>query len=97
MLEVYESAKSRGDLKANYLEETTVDGRPCVLMERITPDKKNYPYGRLVWALDVEYLVPVYLMALDWGGNLHYEYSLENLIYNVGLIDKKFTPKANNL
>lgn len=97
MLEVYESAKSSGDLKAIFLKETTVDGRPCLLMERITPDKKNYLYRRLVWALDVEYLVPVYLTALDWDGNLYFEYSLENLIYNVGLSDKKFTAKANNL
>lgn len=97
MLEIYEFAKSRGDLIARFLEETTVDGRPCLLMERITPDKKEYPYERLVWALDIEYLVPVYLMALDWGGNLYFEYSFESLIYNVGLSDKKFTAKANDL
>lgn len=97
MLDIYESARTRGDLKINFLDEMTVDRRPCLLMERITPDKKNYPYGRLVWALDMEYLVPVYLMAFDWRGNLHYEYTLENLSYNVGLSNDKFTPRANGL
>lgn len=97
MLQTYELAAKQGELKADFLGEMTVDGRPCLLMERITPQKQGYSYARLKWAFDPEYLVPTWLKAWDWKGNLYFEYTLKDLKYNVGLTDKEFTPEANGL
>jgi Protein of unknown function (DUF1571) len=97
ILEAYEKAKERGDLTANFLGETTVDKRPCLLLERLFPEKKIYPYARLVMAIDMEYLVPVHLKASDWKGNLYFDYLFEDLRFNAGLGEESFTPKANGL
>ena len=97
ILEAYKKAKERGDLTANFLGETTVDKRPCLLMERLFPEKKIYRYERLVMAIDLEYLVPVHLEASDWQGNLYFVYLFEDLRFNVGLGEESFTPKANGL
>lgn len=97
IVEAYEKAKERGDLTTNFLGETTVDERPCLLMERLFPRKKIYPCARLVMAIDLEYLVPVHIEASDLQGNLCFEYVFEDLRFNVGLGGESFTPKANGL
>lgn len=97
ILRDYQLAKTNGDLKAAYLGEKVIDARPCALIERIFPEKEIYRYRRLVTAIDREYLVPVYMEATLWNGDLHSRYIFEGLRFNVGLEDKSFTRKANNL
>jgi hypothetical protein len=97
MLKVYEEAKENGDLTTKYLGLSIVDGRKCVKMERILPEKKEYPHARIIVQIDVSYLVPVELECYDWEGRLVSRYGYKDLKFNVGLKDKDFTPKANGL
>lgn len=97
LLSVYEIAQMNGDLKSNYLGETQVDGRPCVVIERLLPPKPEYPCARMVVAIDVEYVVPAQITSYDWQGNLLAQYTYLNVAFNVGMNDQIFTPAANSL
>ena len=97
LLEVYERAQKRDDLKIKYRGPTQIDGRPCIAMERILPPHKGYPYARMVMEFDVEYLLPVCISMYDWQDRLLGRYFYLNLKFNTGLTNAKFTPKAHDM
>ena len=96
LVELYETAQKRGDLKTRSLGETKVDGRPCIALERILP-KDKYPYPRTVVEIDVEYLLPVKVSMYDGQNQLIGNYIFLNLKFNTGLTNDRFTPKACKL
>ncbi|MFC1783257.1 DUF1571 domain-containing protein [Planctomycetota bacterium] len=97
LLEVYELAQKRGDLKIIYRGPTTIDGRPCIAMERILPPDKGYPAARMIMEFDQEYLLPVSITHYDWQNNLLGRYVFLNLKFNNGLTNARFLPKAHGM
>ena len=97
LLELYETAQKRGDLKTRSLGETKVDGRPCIAIERMLPNNNKYPYQRTIVEIDIEYLLPVKVSMYDWQNQLIGSYVFLNLKFNNGLNNARFTPKACKL
>ena len=97
MLAVYQDAARKNDLQTRCLGDSVVDGRPCVILERLLPAKPEYPFARLVIDFDTGYLLPARVTAYDWQGNLISRYTFTNLEFNLGLTSEMFIPKANNL
>jgi len=96
-VQVYEQAQKNGDLETKYLGPTLIDGRRCIMLERVLPEKKEYDIGRLIVQVDVEYLLPVAVTSFDWQDNLISRYVYVDLKFNTALSDKQFTPEANKL
>jgi len=97
LIEVYTLAKQQDDLQTKYLGKKEIDGRKCILVERTLPPKEEYPCKKMVIAIDLEYLVPVYVTSYDWQDELISRYEYTDLEFNVGLRLAQFTPEANKL
>jgi len=96
-LKTYQSAKQNGELTMTSSGLRIINGRRCLVLERILPERKEYSTARLVVRLDLEYLLPVQIECYDWEGDLIGRYSFTDLKFNTSLTDKDFDPKANNL
>jgi len=97
LIEVYALAKQQDDLQGKYLGQKEVNGRKCILVERILPPKEEYPCKKMVIAIDLEYLVPIHVTSYDWQDELLSRYEYTNLEFNVGLRLAQFTANANSL
>jgi len=97
LVELYETAQKRGDLKIRSLGKTRIGGRPCIALEPILPNNKKYPYPRTVVEIDIEYLLPVSVTMYDGQNQLIGRYVFNNLKFNNGLTNAQFTPKACKL
>lgn len=97
LLDVYQVAQAAGDLKTSYMGLKEQDERKVVILERVLPPKKDYPYARLVMEFDVEYLVPTRISCYDWRDTLLSTYAYEKVLFNVGLKSAQFEPHANGL
>ena len=99
MLDTYEVAQKNGDLVLDYLGSKQIDGREYLLLQRTLPMDKGYDtlYSRLVVYLDKDYLLPTRLEGYDTADNLVARYRYFDLVFNRGLTDNLFKPKANGL
>jgi hypothetical protein len=97
LIKVYALAKQQDDLQTKYLGKKEINGRKCILIERTLPPKEEYPCKKMVAAIDLEYLVPIYVTSYDWQDELVSRYEYTNLQFNVGLRLAQFTAKANKL
>lgn len=95
-LKVYRLAKQNAELTIKSSGPETIDGREYLILERILPEKKQYPTARLVVRLDLEYILPVQITCYDRQGNLISRYAFTDLKFNTNLTDKDFHPKAND-
>ena len=96
-LKIYEKAAKNGDLTTKCSAIETIDGRDYITLERILPEKKDYPAAKLLVKFDLDYLLPTSLASYDWQGNLISEYTFTDLKFNTGLTDKDFAQKENKL
>ena len=99
MLDTYEVAQKNGDLVLDYLGSKQIDGREYLLLQRTLPMDKGYDtlYSRLVVYLDKDYLLPTRLEGYDTADNLVARYRYFDLVFNRGLTDNLFKPKAHGL
>ena len=97
LLDVYELAASRGDLKTSFGGYRSVAGRNTLVLERLLPARDDYPAKKTRIYIDLELLVPVCIEAWDWDGNLESRYIYKDIKVNTGLSADDFTPQANGL
>ncbi|MBN1436774.1 MAG: DUF1571 domain-containing protein [Sedimentisphaerales bacterium] len=97
MLDVYRQASRNGDLQITYVGPTTIDDRPCQVFERNLPNNGNYPYAKMVVAIDIEYVLPTSITCYDWQGRIVSQYIYKDLRFNTGLTSSDFTPRANGM
>ena len=100
LLAVYRTAQERGDLVEEFGGLVEIDGRPALMLIRRLPAADDYPAGRTVTYIDMEYLVPVMVEGYDWSTpepEFMCRYLFTNIRFNVGLPDDRFTPEANDM
>jgi hypothetical protein len=97
LLDVYEEAAHRGELKQEFGGRAEFDGRACLLLVRYLPERDEYPGYKTVTCIDEQYLVPTFLEAFDSSGQLLARYSYQNVKFNTGLTADDFLPEANGM
>ena len=100
LLEVYRTAKHRGDLVEEFGGFAKIDDRPVLVLVRRLPAAANYPSAKTVTYIDMEYLVPVMVEGYDWTTpqpEFMCRYIFKDIRFNVGLPDDRFTPQANDM
>lgn len=100
LLEVYRTAKRRGDLVEEFGGFAKIDDRPVLVLVRRLPAAANYPSAKTVTYIDMEYLVPVMVEGYDWTTpqpEFMCRYIFKDIRFNVGLPDDRFTPQANDM
>ncbi len=90
-----ELARSDADYDLRFTGTTTLDGRPCLVLERRLPyccEGGRYPNRLLVIYVDREWLVPVacFAYADDEGRKLLGSYVTTDVQFNLGLTDASF-------
>lgn len=83
-------ALANNDLSISVLGEAEVDGRPCVVVERILPEEAEYPAHRAQLYIDKGYNLPVKLVLHDWDDELIASYEYNKLTLNPGLEEVEF-------
>jgi hypothetical protein len=94
LLGVYREAKEEADLEMRFGGYAEVDSRPTLLIERHLPADKGYPAPVTQIYIDVKYLVPVGIRALESDGALQANYLYENVQFNPDLTAEDFTPAS---
>jgi len=100
LLEVYRTAKERGDLVEEFGGFAKIDDRPVLVLVRKLPAAADYPSAKTVTYIDMEYLVPVMVEGYDWTTpqpEFMCRYIFKDIRFNVGLTDDRFTPQANDM
>jgi outer membrane lipoprotein-sorting protein len=78
-------ALANNDLHLSIKGEAEVDGRPCIVIERVLPEENGYPAHRAQLYIDKTINLPVKLVLHDWSGQLLAQYEYTNLNLNPGL------------
>jgi hypothetical protein len=94
LLEVYRLAEDRGEGISRFVGYVTVNGRKAFKLERVLPEREDYPTKTTTWYLDVERLIPLGLEGTDWNDQLRCAYFFHDVEMNVGLTEEDFTPEA---
>jgi hypothetical protein len=98
LLKVYRKAEKNGDLKQSYTGLKRVDGRKCLVLERILPEKREgYPAKKTLICIDAEWMVPTRISAYNWSDEFVSRYTYTNVKFNAGLTANDFTPEANGI
>ena len=97
LLMVYERATRRGESQTRFVGYGDVAGHRALVLERVLPQKNNYPAKLTLWYLDVERLVPLGMKAYDWDDQLICSYLYKDVKLNLGLGEKDFIPEANDI
>ncbi len=95
--DVYALAVSRGEGNCRFLGYREVAGRHAMALERILPERGDYPAKTTIWYLDTEWLVPLGIEGWDWDDRLTCSYLYKDVRFNIGLTDEDFTPEANGM
>lgn len=90
LVKIFSLAKENGDLETSCKGKTQLNGRSVYAIERILPDKEEYPNTLAVIYIDVELMLPVYYAAYNAEGQLLQKYIYKDLKTNVGLSEKDF-------
>lgn len=83
-------AQANNELSIKVMGETEVDGRPCVVVERILPKGTDYPAHRAQLYIDKGYNLPVKLVLHNWSDQLMASYEYTKLVLNPGLESIEF-------
>ncbi len=94
LIDIYALAKKNGDLKQSFGGMTEIGGRKCIVLVRELPEKKEYPSKITEICLDIETLMPLRIIGYDWKNRFSCNYEYHDVIFNAGLKEKDFTPKA---
>ena len=97
LLDVYEPAARRGDLKQSFGGYRNLAGRRVLVLERLLPPKDDYPAYKTVVYLDTAWLMPLGVEAYDWENQLTCRYLYKDVDFNASLSEKDFTPQANGM
>ena len=99
-LAVYRTAKERGELLEQSLHgKTQVDGRPCLVLKRVVPERvgadgrKAYIAAVTYTTIDLGYLLPVEALGYDNNGKLEFSFKVKIESFNKGLQREDFLPK----
>lgn len=95
LIEIYELAEQRGELKQAYKGTARLDGRTCLVLERtLTKRRSDYPAQTTTIYLDIDSLMPMRIRSVGFDGNFDSDYVYRDVKFNPGLTDKDFTPQA---
>lgn len=103
LLDVYIQAQEQGELQQRFEGISEVDGRKCLTLVRILPEKDDYPARKTVTCIDIERLLPLKVLGDGWKTNADGEhillanYEYHNVKLNPGLTPEDFTPQANDM
>ena len=95
---IYTEAHTRGELAQKLLGTTTVDGKKCLVLLRVTPNKsKRYPCTISEICLDAETFLPYRIVGYTASGKLYCDYMYTDVNFKAKLTAKDFTRKANDI
>ena len=94
LIEVYQLAAGRGDLKTSFDGYAEIDGRKTAVLVRDLPARPEYPAPRTVIYIDLESLVPTGIRSFDTEGKLTANYVYRDVRFNQPLTDADFTPAS---
>jgi hypothetical protein len=95
---IYTEAHKRGELGQKLLGTTMVDGKRCVVLLRVTPNKsKRYPCTISEICLDAETFLPYRVVGYTASGSLYCDYIYSGVNFKTKLTAKDFTRKANDI
>ncbi len=100
LLEVYRIAKERGELIEEFGGFGQIGGRNALMLIRRLPPADDYPSAKTITYIDLEYLVPIMVKGYDWTTpepQFMCLYVFQDIRFNVGLPDDRFTPQANDM
>ena len=95
---IYTEAHERGELAQKLLGTTTVDGKTCLVLLRVTPNQsKRYPCTISEICLDAETFLPYRIVGYTAAGKLYCDYMYTDVNFKAKLTAKEFTRKANDI
>ncbi len=97
LLEVYELAESRGDAVNSFEGYKQIGDEKVFVLVRMLPARDDYPAKKTVVYISVDHLVPLCVEGYDWDDQLFCSYLFKDVKFNVGLMEKDFTPEANGM
>lgn len=107
LIRVYNLARKNGECNEQwgYHDEKTgrdvkfaeVDGRKCIVLTRFLPRRKEYPAGKTIIFIDLEYLLPLRVIGYDWNDRFFCNYEYRDVNFNADLSKEDFTPAANGI
>lgn len=98
LLDIYRLARENNECVEKFIGYADVDGRECVVLERILPNKPDlYPAWKTRIFIDTEYLLPVRVIGWDWNDNLACDYRFTDIRFDPDLDESDFTPQANGI
>lgn len=97
LIDVYRQARDNDDCVEKFAGFADVDGRECVVLERLLPDRADYPAKKTQIFIDTELLLPVRVIGWDWNDKLSCDYRFTDLDFAADLDDTDFTPQANDI
>jgi hypothetical protein len=98
LLEVYRTAGEHNECVEKFIGYADVDGRECVVIERVLPNKPDlYPAWKTRLFIDTELLLPVRVIGWDWNDKLVCDYRFTNITFDPELDESDFTPQANDI
>ena len=91
LIDVYELAASRGELREEVAGYAELDGRKTLVLHRYLPERPDYPAALTKIYIDVDYQVPVMVEGYGWADEEFIcRYRFSDLKFNLGLADKDF-------
>jgi hypothetical protein len=96
--DIYTQASKRGELAQKLLGTTTVGGKKCLVLLRVTPNEsKRYPCTISEICLDAETFLPYRIVGYTASGKLYCDYIYTDVNFKAKLTAKDFTRKANGI
>ena len=99
LLELYRQAKQEGHLKEDFGGYAEVAGRKAIVLIRYLPPKNDYPAHKTAIFIDLETMVPIYVVAHGWDNppELICRYLYKNVRFNVHMTAEDFLPETNDI
>lgn len=98
LIDVYQAARRAGECTEQFGGYAKVAGRDCLALVRHLPaGGRSYPAWKTTTYIDLEYLLPTCIEALDWDKQLISRYVYRDVKLNLGLKEADFTPAANGI
>ncbi len=93
LIEVYEQARTRGELREEFGGYAEVGGRPVIVLNRYLPNAHDYPAHLTKIYIDTEYLLPIMVEGYGWNDDEFLcRYVYRDMKFNVGLTGGDFEP-----